>query len=90
MFVFLRARKTDLDGIWLYIARESGSIEIASRVVDTITDRFWLLGQHPEIGRRRDIAAKFDPSGKQTNPTLGQVTSTRLPRVMQGSLRFTF
>jgi plasmid stabilization system protein ParE len=46
--------QTDLDGIWLYIARESGSIEIASRVVDTITDRFWSLGQHPEIGRRRD------------------------------------
>jgi hypothetical protein len=37
-----------------------------------------------------DVAAKFDPSGKQTNPTLGQVTSTRLARVMQGSLRFTF
>ena len=46
--------QTDLDVIWLYIAHESGSIEIASRVVDTITDRFWLLGQHPEIGRRRD------------------------------------
>jgi hypothetical protein len=37
-----------------------------------------------------DVAGKFDPSGKQTNPTFGQVTSTRLPRVMQGSLRFTF
>ena len=46
--------QSDLDDIWLYIARESGSIEIANRVVDSITDRFWLLGQQPEIGRRRD------------------------------------
>jgi len=46
--------QSDLDDIWLYIARESGSIEIANRVVDSISDRFWLLGQQPEIGRRRD------------------------------------
>lgn len=44
----------ELDDIWLYIARESGSIDIANRLIDTITDRFWLLGQHPQIGCRRD------------------------------------
>ena len=40
-----------------------------------------------------DVAAKFNPpsaGGGQTNPTFGQVLSTRTPRVMQGSLRFTF
>ena len=37
-----------------------------------------------------NIAAKFDPTGAQVNPLFGQVTSTRTPRVMQGSLRFTF
>ena len=35
-------------------------------------------------------AARFDPTGNQTNALFGTVTSTRTPRVMQGSLRFTF
>ena len=46
--------EADLDGIWFYVARESGSIEVASRVVENITERFWLLAQHPYLGRRRD------------------------------------
>ncbi len=37
-----------------------------------------------------DATARFDASGNQTSTTFGQVTSTRTPRVMQGSLRFTF
>jgi toxin ParE1/3/4 len=44
----------ELDEIWLYIARESGSAEIANRLIDTIIDRFWLVAKHPQIGRRRD------------------------------------
>ena len=44
----------ELDDIWLYVARESGSIEIANRLIDTITERFWLLAQYSQIGRRRD------------------------------------
>ena len=44
----------ELDDIWLYIARESGSAEIANRLIDTIIDRFWLVAKHPQIGRRRD------------------------------------
>jgi plasmid stabilization system protein ParE len=46
--------EAELDGIWLRMARESGSIEIATRIVDDIADRFWLLAQYPYIGRRRD------------------------------------
>jgi toxin ParE1/3/4 len=46
--------EAELDDIWLYIARESGSIQIANRVIDTITEHFWILGQHQQIGRRRD------------------------------------
>jgi hypothetical protein len=37
-----------------------------------------------------NLAAKFDAQGNQVNALFGQVTSTRSPRVMQGSLRFTF
>lgn len=51
--------ETDLDDIWLYVARESSSIEIANRLIDTITDRFFTLAQFPYIGHSRD--ADFGP-----------------------------
>ena len=44
----------ELDDIWLYIARSSGNIDVANRLIDRITDQFWLLAQHPYLGRRRD------------------------------------
>jgi toxin ParE1/3/4 len=44
--------EADLDEIWLYIAKESGSVEIANRLVDRITDTFLMLASFP---RRRDI-----------------------------------
>jgi plasmid stabilization system protein ParE len=34
--------------------RESGSVDIATRVVDNIAERFWLLARCPYIGRARD------------------------------------
>jgi hypothetical protein len=37
-----------------------------------------------------DTTARFDATGKQVNARFGQVIATRLPRRMQGSLRFTF
>jgi Arc/MetJ-type ribon-helix-helix transcriptional regulator len=37
--------EAELDGIWYYLAKESGSIEIADRVVDSITARFFLLSR---------------------------------------------
>jgi hypothetical protein len=37
-----------------------------------------------------DTTARFNPAGDQVNARFGQVTSTRSPRVMQGSLRFSF
>ncbi len=46
--------KADLDNIWLYIARETNSIDIAERVIASITERLYLLTRHPSIGRRRD------------------------------------
>ena len=46
--------EAELDDIWLRIARESGSVDVANRVVDTITERFWLLAQYPYVGRPRD------------------------------------
>ena len=53
-FRLLQEAEAELDDIWLYVARESGSSDIATRLIEGITDRFWLLAQHPQIGRRRD------------------------------------
>jgi plasmid stabilization system protein ParE len=41
---------SDLDDIWYYVATQSGSMEIADRFIDSITDRFFLLARHPNIG----------------------------------------
>jgi toxin ParE1/3/4 len=46
--------EADLDEIWLYIAQESGSLEIADRLIDSLTERFFLLSRNPYLGRRRD------------------------------------
>jgi plasmid stabilization system protein ParE len=53
-FRLSKEAEADLDSIWLYIVRESGSIDVANRVVDSISERFWLLARHPFIGRSRD------------------------------------
>jgi toxin ParE1/3/4 len=44
----------DLDGIWSYVATESGSVETANRLIDSITSRFFLLAHYPYMGRVRD------------------------------------
>src|SRR5215471_10230040 len=46
--------EADLDDIWYYTEKESGSIEIADRLIDSIAERFFLLATHPHMGRRRD------------------------------------
>ena len=40
----------DLDEIFVYWANRA-SLEIADRVVDRITERFWLLAEHPSAGK---------------------------------------
>jgi toxin ParE1/3/4 len=44
----------ELDEIWLWTAKESGSVDIADRLIDSITERFFLLARHPHMGRPRD------------------------------------
>jgi toxin ParE1/3/4 len=44
----------ELDEIWFYVASESGSIAVAERLIDSITNHFFLLSGHPQLGRRRD------------------------------------
>lgn len=56
MSVYRLSAETEaqLDDIWLHIARESGSVDTAIRILQSITDRFWLLAQQPRMGRRRE------------------------------------
>jgi toxin ParE1/3/4 len=44
----------DLDDIWYYVASGSGSADVADRLIDSITERFFLLAKYPSIGRSRD------------------------------------
>lgn len=46
--------EAELDGIWWYIAKESGSADVADRFITSLTERFYLLALSPYIGRRRD------------------------------------
>lgn len=46
--------EVDLDSIWIYVAKGSGSMEIATRLVGSITDRFHFLGSFPHVGRAGD------------------------------------
>jgi toxin ParE1/3/4 len=44
----------DLDDIWYRIATDSGSIDIANGVVDSVTEVFALFAHAPEAGTKRD------------------------------------
>lgn len=46
--------ESDLNEIWYFLATQSSSIDVADRVIDSITARFVLLANQPYIGRRRD------------------------------------
>jgi plasmid stabilization system protein ParE len=53
-FRLSREAEAELDGVWMRIARESGRIDVSTRVVEGIVERFWLLARYPYMGRRRD------------------------------------
>jgi plasmid stabilization system protein ParE len=61
----------DLDAIWYYIARKSGSIEIADRLVESITETFPLLHR---LRKRALGAMKSHPA---EGSRLGTTSSTR-------------
>jgi plasmid stabilization system protein ParE len=49
-----QAPEAELGKIWYYVAKESGNLEVADRLIASITERFYLLACHPHIGRHRD------------------------------------
>ena len=46
--------EADLHDIWLHSARENHSADVADRLIDGITIRFFLLSIYPQMGCRRD------------------------------------
>ena len=46
--------EAELDEIWSYVATESSNADVAERLITSITDHFFMLSKHPQLGRRRD------------------------------------
>jgi toxin ParE1/3/4 len=46
--------EVDLDDIWLYVAGESGEMDVATRLIESISSRFVFLADFPYAGRTRD------------------------------------
>ena len=51
---FTPEAEADLDNIWLYIAKESQSIERAELILDRFSMVFSGLARNPYMGRKRD------------------------------------
>ena len=49
-----RQAEADLDEVWLYVALDSGDLNIATRLIEELTRRFFLLAQFPFAGRSRE------------------------------------
>ena len=71
--------ESDLDDIWYFLATQSSSIDVADRVVDSITARFELLTRQPYIGRRRDEDLR---PGIRTFPVGDYVVAYRVDATM--------
>ena len=59
--------EADLDEVWLYAAKENNTMDVATRLVDSITGRFFFLGNSPHAGRPREefgIGMRSFPAGK--------------------------
>jgi plasmid stabilization system protein ParE len=70
--------EADLDDIWLYVAKESGSIEMANRLIDTITDRFLTLAGFPISDvRARTTSAPATAASPWANTSSFTVSKTR-------------
>ena len=77
----------DLDEIFFYWARRAG-VRAAERLVDAITERFWLLGEYPDAGKSvEDIApgVKCFPAGKHLIYYRKTRKGTDIPHIFHGA-----
>ena len=84
--------ETDLDDIWIYVARDSGSLDIANRLIDSITDRFLFLAGFPqaERSRERDFGAgtRSFPAGEFVIVYAVEGVDVLILRVVHGKREF--
>ena len=80
---------SDLDDIWCYVATKSGNFDVADRFIDSITDRFFLLASHPNIGRARDddlrSGLRSFPVGEYVITASSEDEDVLILRVLRGS-----
>jgi toxin ParE1/3/4 len=80
---------SDLNEIWYYVATKSGSLDVADRLIDSITDRFTLLARYPNIGRARDedlrLGLRSFPVGEYVIMYRIQAEDVLILRVLRGS-----
>lgn len=82
-----RAR-ADVDEIAYYTSVESGSLETADRLVESIYQRFLLLGGYPQAGRRRDDlrpGLRVFPAGRYLILYRIEGNDVLIQRVVRGS-----
>jgi toxin ParE1/3/4 len=81
--------RADIDEIWSYIATESGSAEIADRVIASISETFRLLRRNPNLGRRRDGDLRQEirsfPAGNHMIFYRSRAAAVEIVRVLHGS-----
>jgi toxin ParE1/3/4 len=84
--------EADLDEIWLHVAKESGSMEVATRLIDSITGRFLLLADFPFAGRTRDqdfgIGTRSFPVGEYVIVYSVEGEDVFILRVIHGKRNF--
>jgi toxin ParE1/3/4 len=80
---------SDLNEIWYYVATKSGNLDVADRLIDSITDRFTLLARYPNIGRARDedlrLGLRSFPVGEYVIMYRIQAEDVLILRVLRGS-----
>jgi toxin ParE1/3/4 len=81
--------EADLDAIWIYVASKSGSMDVANRLIDALTERFFLLTNFPQAGRRRDAefgsGVRSFPVGEYIILYLVEDADVLILRVLHGS-----
>jgi toxin ParE1/3/4 len=80
--------EADIDDIWLYAAKESGSMDVATRLVDSITDRFLFLASFPYAGHVREqdsgMGSRSFPVGECIIPYCVEGPDVSILRVVCG------
>jgi toxin ParE1/3/4 len=82
-----RDAEKELDEIFVYWAKRV-TVDIADRLIDAITGRFWVLGEHPDAGRScEDLApgVRCFPAGKYLIYYRKGRSAVEIPHVFHGA-----